>query len=82
MKKLEPKYKKLLLDFDGVLIDSNTFKENAIKKATQIFKNKIETDKFCEYFTQNNGLSRKDKIFFSLGNLMIFLIKYLKNIIH
>ena len=68
MKKIKPKYKKLLLDFDGVLFDSNKFKENAIKEATQVFKNKIETDEFCKYFTENNGLSRKDKIFFFFGN--------------
>ena len=68
MKKIQKRYKKLILDFDGVIVDSNKFKENSIREAALIYKDPIETNKFCKYFTDNNGLSRKEKIFYFFGN--------------
>ena len=75
MKKIQKRYKKLILDFDGVIVDSNQFKENAIREATLIYKDPTETNQFCKYFADNNGLSRKEKSFISLA-IMKFQKKF------
>ena len=53
----------IFIDFDGVIVDSNGFKEKAIKKS--IFKIKGKGNNSLEainYFNINAGISRKKKL--------------------
>ena len=55
--------KKIFLDFDGVIVDSNKSKEKAIKKS--IFELLGKNDKTIEainFFNKNAGISRKLKL--------------------
>ena len=55
--------KKIFLDFDGVIVDSNKFKERSIEKA--IFKllgKNEETIKAVNFFNKNAGISRESKL--------------------
>ena len=54
---------KLFIDFDGVIVDSNKFKESAIKKSVYelMGKNKISI-KAINYFNINAGVSRFKKL--------------------
>ena len=60
---------KLFIDFDGVIVDSNKFKELAIKKSVYelMGKNKISIEAI-NYFNINAGVSRFKKL--SLFNLL------------
>ena len=62
MLKLE-KCQKIFIDFDGVIVDSNKFKELSIEKAIFkiIGKNKKST-KAINYFNINAGISREQKL--------------------
>ena len=54
---------KLFIDFDGVIVDSNNFKELAIKKSIfQLMGNNQLSIKAIEYFNINAGISRKYKL--------------------
>ena len=57
------KCKNIFIDFDGVIVNSNRFKEKAIKKA--IFKlagkNK-KNEEAINHFNANAGVSRKEKL--------------------
>lgn len=57
------KCKKLFIDFDGVIVDSNKFKEIAIKKSIfkLLGKNKRNIE-VINYFNKNAGISRKIKL--------------------
>ena len=57
------KCRKLFIDFDGVIVDSNKFKELAIKRSIYklMGKNKISTDAI-NYFNINAGVSRFKKL--------------------
>ena len=55
--------KKIFLDFDGVIVDSNKFKERSIENA--IFKllgKNEETIKAVNFFNKNAGISRESKL--------------------
>ena len=57
------KCKKIFFDFDGVIVDSNKFKEKAIEKS--IFKlsgNNKKREEAINYFNANAGISRKKKL--------------------
>lgn len=57
------KCKKLFLDFDGVIVDSNKFKELAIEKSIfKLFGIKKRNIKAINYFNENAGISRKIKL--------------------
>ena len=55
-------YKNIILDFDGVILDSNFVKERAIRKVAKIFLNDVKSEEFVNYFISNNGLPREIKI--------------------
>jgi len=62
MLKLE-KCKKVFIDFDGVVVDSNRFKELAIERSVyKLLKRKESANKAIDYFNQNAGKSRKKKL--------------------
>ena len=55
--------KKIFIDFDGVIVDSNKFKESAIKNS--VYKLLGESKKNIEavrYFNINAGISREKKL--------------------
>ena len=57
------KCKKLFLDFDGVIVDSNKFKELAIEKSIfKLFGINKRNIKAINYFNENAGISRKIKL--------------------
>ena len=57
------KCKNIFIDFDGVIVDSNRFKEKAIEQS--IFKfsgNNKKSKEAVNYFNANAGISRKEKL--------------------
>ncbi|MFQ3598946.1 MAG: HAD family hydrolase [Chloroherpetonaceae bacterium] len=52
----------LILDCDGVILDSNFLKEKNIFEATRTYTNADTAQAFSKYFTDNNGLPREYKI--------------------
>jgi phosphoglycolate phosphatase-like HAD superfamily hydrolase len=56
------KYTNIIFDFDGVIVDSNEIKKEAIKTASLKFCSKEKNTKFVQYFINNNGLPREYKI--------------------
>lgn len=71
-------YKTYIFDFDGVILDSNFIKKNAISKSVTTFIDDIEKIAFVEYFISNSGLPREKKIrdFFSIEDTNKILKKY------
>tara|TARA_A100001388_G_C28773504_1_gene505535 strand:+ start:296 stop:946 length:651 start_codon:yes stop_codon:yes gene_type:complete len=62
MFKLE-KCRKIFIDFDGVIVDSNKFKEEAIQHAIiKLLGHTKNNIKAIEYFNINAGISRKKKL--------------------
>ena len=55
-------YKNIILDFDGVILDSNFIKEKAISEISNKFLDDIKSKEFINYFISNNGLPREIKI--------------------
>lgn len=56
-------YQNIILDFDGVLLDSNNIKKEAIKKAVNGYlSSEQEIENYVNYFTTNNGITREIKI--------------------
>ena len=61
--------KRIFIDFDGVIVDSNKFKEIAIKEAIYLINGKNEKSNLAiDYFNINAGLPRRLKLanFFTL----------------
>lgn len=56
------KYKQIILDFDGTIVDSNEIKKDAIINAIESFGTKKKNEEFIHYFIYNNGMPREDKI--------------------
>jgi len=56
------RYKSVIFDFDGVILDSNNVKKNAIGESVEGVLNKDETVEFVNYFTRFNGVPREEKI--------------------
>lgn len=55
-------YDEIILDFDGVILDSNMIKENAVRKAASLYLDEAGCDEFTDYFVGNNGIPREIKI--------------------
>lgn len=55
-------FKTLILDVDGVIFDSNYFKEQNIKTAALQYCSTEQADAFVSYFTNLNGIPREIKI--------------------
>lgn len=61
--KITENTKKIFLDFDGVLVDSNKFKEESIEKSIKIFEKKKDIQhKSITYFNENAGIGREKKL--------------------
>ena len=56
------KSKKIFIDFDGVVVDSNKFKENAIEESIYKLFKKNEKILQDNYFNSNAGISRKETL--------------------
>lgn len=71
-------YKNIILDFDGVVIDSNKIKENAITKVAKKYLDSKDATDFVNYFISNNGLPRQIKIekYFDLEESLLALFDY------
>lgn len=55
-------YLNVILDFDGVILDSNKIKEEAIREVSKKYLDEGKFKKFIEYFINNNGIAREIKI--------------------
>jgi phosphoglycolate phosphatase-like HAD superfamily hydrolase len=55
-------YAYVILDFDGVVLDSNSLKKEAIYSTVQNYLSQKEAEQFVDYFVANNGLPRERKI--------------------
>jgi len=62
---------KILLDFDGVIVDSNDFKTKCINQSARKFIDIEKAKEFTSFFISLNGYSRMSKIekFFGKGQL-------------
>ena len=71
--------KKIFLDFDGVLVDSNKFKEIAIEKSIKFYENDLNiVNTSLEFFNANAGIGRKVKLkkFFNEEKVDLIMKKY------
>ena len=60
---------KIFLDFDGVLVDSNKYKEISIEKSIKFYENDLEIiKKSVDFFNANAGIARKSKLKKFFGN--------------
>ncbi|MDX2128609.1 MAG: hypothetical protein SFU91_06195 [Chloroherpetonaceae bacterium] len=55
-------YKNIILDCDGVILDSNALKESNIKSVVKNYLDKESLNEFIDYFVGNNGITREVKI--------------------
>ena len=79
------KSKYLFIDFDGVIVDSNLFKEKAIQKAIySLFGDNLHCRKAINYFGEFAGIGRKEKlsIFFEKKQIAKILKVYNQNCIY
>jgi len=74
------KYKSIIFDFDGVIIDSNNIKKNAIQKAASSVLSDTDLINFVSYFVRYNGVPRGEKIkkFVDDSNVNMVLERYEK----
>ena len=75
------KCKLIFLDFDGVIVDSNKFKELAIQKSLyDVIGRTKKTEQALNYFNKYAGVSRKVKLskFFKDSDINKILEKYEK----
>ena len=73
--------KLIFLDFDGVIVDSNKFKELAIQKSLyNVIGRSTKTEKALNYFNKYAGVSRKVKLskFFKDSDINKILERYEK----
>ena len=56
------KYNSFIFDFDGVILDSNNIKKNAIGEAVQGVLSDQKANEFVGYFVGLNGVPREEKI--------------------
>ena len=71
--------KNILIDFDGVLVDSNKFKESAIEKSIlSLFDKNERIIKSISYFNKYAGLSREKKLlrFFETKDVKKIMVNY------
>lgn len=62
------RYNGVIFDVDGVLLDSNTLKENNIREAASRFASSQRLNEFVAYFTGLNGVPREGKVAHYFGN--------------
>ncbi len=76
------KYNTFIFDFDGVILDSNFVKKEAIYKSVINFTDIENAKKFVNYFIDNSGIPREKKInkFFSSGISLKIQNKYEQNL--
>jgi phosphoglycolate phosphatase-like HAD superfamily hydrolase len=55
-------YKTFIFDFDGVILDSNNIKKNAIRESVNSILSLKKTNEFVDYFVSLNGVPREEKI--------------------
>ena len=70
---------KIFLDFDGVLVDSNKYKEISIEKSIKFYeKDLVIVNNSVDFFNANAGLARKGKLrkFFDHKKVEDILEKY------
>ena len=61
---ISKKFENLFIDFDGVIVDSNKFKEKAIEKSIlELFGNNDYYKKAISYFNEFAGVGRGEKLF-------------------
>ena len=63
------KYKSIIFDCDGVILNSNEIKTNAFKKVLKQFNNQA-IDEFIQYHKDNGGISRYIKFENLLNNIL------------
>ena len=63
------KYKSIIFDCDGVILNSNEIKTNAFKKVLKQFNNQA-IDEFIQYHKDNGGISRYIKFENFLNNIL------------
>jgi len=76
---INQKTKKIFIDFDGVLVDSNKFKEYSIEKSIKVFEKKKDIQqKSILYFNENAGIGREKKLleFFNKGKVEKIMSRY------
>ena len=56
------KYNSFIFDFDGVILDSNNIKKNALAQAVKGVLSKKKASEFVRYFIGLNGVPREEKI--------------------
>lgn len=72
------RYKAIVFDFDGVILNSNKIKEKAIKSISEKYLNHSKSNEFTRYFIENNGMPRELKIlkFFNKKTAKVILDEY------
>ncbi len=63
------KYKSLIFDCDGVILNSNKIKSNTFRKVLNKF-NQNAVDEFIKYHKSNGGISRYIKFEYFLNNIL------------
>ncbi len=77
------KYNSFIFDFDGVILDSNNIKKNALDESVKGILSEKKAREFVDYFVSLNGVPREEKIakFVPNENYTYVLNKY-ENIIN
>ena len=55
-------YGTIIFDFDGVILDSNNVKKDAIGKAVECALDRGKSEEFVRYFVHHNGVPRREKV--------------------
>lgn len=79
-KEFYKKYKLIIFDFDGVILDSNNIKKKAIKESVAGILPLKKINEFVKYFIEFSGIPREKKIsiYFSDSNSDEILQRYEK----
>ena len=72
------RYNTIIFDFDGVVLDSNNIKRDAIKEAVNGVLKEKDVGEFVDYFIRYNGIPRRDKVekFITRSSVEIVLRRY------